>query len=229
MRSSRTGGPPELLREQGRSPFVIQAPDDGNTVLPKPVKKTIKPEPVKSTIVGRVKSGENLPPLPLTGNVPKLDSPLPATVVEPTQLTGDLHSEEAQVRAIAAKYGGSVVSVRDAKGAGLDARTIEISTAPQQALALSAKIRSTLGQVAMVETPKAAAADQAGSVDLQSAQKELESLKAKLHQAELDFYPDAPALRSLQGQYADQAQRVRSLRSSLHLPVLVTVVITGGG
>lgn len=132
------------------------------------------------------------------------------------------------MRVIAAGLGGTVVSVHDAKGTdGAEARRIEVSVSAEKASALREMILGELGHAAMIEDP-VAASGQTAAPELEKAQTELESLKARVHQAELDFYPDAPALKDLQAQYADQVKRVQELRRQANPPAIVTVVLTSG-
>jgi hypothetical protein len=224
----RRSGEPELAREQNRPPFVVQTSEDESL---KPAKVDGKKPTVSSKVPAPTNSKpiSELPVPSLAGQLPPPTETVlqPQAVASPTPPGMTLHAAEAKVREIAGRFGGSVISVRDAKGLeDAMARTLGISVSPQRAEAMSREIKSRLGGSAMVEPPKASSASEAGSSDLTSAQTALDSIKQKLHQAELDFYPDAPALKSLRGQYADQLKLVEGLRRSLDLPVVVTVVLT---
>ena len=85
----------------------------------------------------------------------------------------------------------------------------------------------------MVSDPQADGADNSADSDpvagelAKGAQKEVDRLKEQLRQAATQFYPDAPAYKSLQEQYADALQRLQDARKSLPAKARFHIVITG--
>ena len=231
-REAREGGPPGLLQEEGRAPFTLQN-SDGGTVSKKPEGKIPGskgpgvPDGKAGSISNKVRTLEPVPamPLPLPGSINASGA-----VVESPPV--DLHTLEARLRVVCSEQEGKVVSVRDAKAAsGATVRSIVISIAPERVEPFTERVRKVDGNSAMVEEP---VASESGSEDslkqaqLMSEQALLGQLKLKLHQAQLDFYPDAPALKTIETQYGEELKKVDDLRRSVKSSVTVTVVLAAG-
>jgi|GEM_PF-3204479 len=170
------------------------------------------------------------PPMPpIRGNLPPLSPVGPnatatATPIE-TQPVADLHSLEAKVRVMAAEAGGRVLNSRKGSGGGgVTSLSLVLSVPQEKADELSEKIRIGLGDRATVSDPEPTAPSDTD--ELTGEQAALEALKKKLHDAQLSFYPDAPALKSMTEQVADQQKKVDALQKTEHLPYRLSVVLT---
>lgn len=230
---SSSYGPGDAIRDQGHSPWLLQGPE-GKAPPTARVGSPGSPGSAKAEhpLLKDKKVAPPAPKAPATASLPKGAFPLPGALspVDPGSMTVkpalDLHSAEARVRTIAASEGGRIVTLHDARnGSETIARSMVISVSPEKAPALADRIRKELGTTAMVEPP--VSSPDSSSPELRTEQNVLEQLKQRAHQASLDFYPDAPALKSLEAQYADQLKKVDQLRRSLKMPATVTVVLVG--
>jgi hypothetical protein len=141
-----------------------------------------------------------------------------------------MHVGEARIRTIVANVGGQVVSVRVARGiSGGEARSFVLRVSSRRSKTLVNRIRAELGASALVEDPIRSSGGDEAPTELKSQEALLEQLRLKVRQARLDFYPDAPALKALESQYRDQIRVVDALRSSLELPVNLTVILVSTG
>lgn len=229
---NRESSPSSLLQENQRSPIDTEpteiAPKQAGGTLLQRENDRAKANPAAVSIPDTKPTAKHMlgpiQPMPLPGNIGEASPVVPGP-------PADLHSLEARVRVIATSVGGSVVAVRDVTGtSGTTAKSLTLALPKERVDAFTARVHKELSAAALVEEPVPGSTDEANDPaklgQLKREETQLDEVKQRLHKAQLDFYSDAPALRNVEAEYADQLRKVDELRRSLNVPVHVTVVLT---
>jgi hypothetical protein len=194
------------------APKPAAAPTEDSKPLDAKPRSSVHPSlaPAMPAMQGQIQ------PLPLATQV------APAFTEPPVE---SFHTLEAKARVIADAAGARVLSAKHSKSAdGFESVTLTLSVPQEKADEVAARIRLGLGQHASVGDAKPTAP--ADTDELTGEEATLDALKKRYHDAELAFYPDAPALKSLEAQVEDEEKRVASLRKSEGLPFRLSVVLT---
>ncbi|HWD42067.1 MAG TPA: hypothetical protein VG944_24730 [Fimbriimonas sp.] len=197
--------------------------------------KKLPPQP--KAILGAPETFFASGPLPpMTGSlepaVPGKIEPIDVRKEPPAARPG-LHDLEARVRLAVLEAGARVVAVRDeSSGEQLESKTLVVSVPSEKAASLARRLRGRFGESATVGEPEAdpnssaTSSDQVESSEQRAAEIEAASLKKQLREASMSFYPDAPAVKSLQAQYTEALAKVNRFKSLTPQPLLISVVLT---